>query len=84
MDPDEGGLALAAKTQWLWNILHKTHSSCEQAFESLQNNEFRHQYGRLRASLRDTADGMDLELMESRFRAYTEGKTHHQVTQPPM
>jgi hypothetical protein len=74
----------AAKQQWLWNKLRKMHDSAVAAFEALQHNEFRTQYGRLRPHLGEQSTGSGdggLDLMESRFLAYREGKTHHQVIQ---
>lgn len=78
----DGGRAV--KQQWLWNKLRNMHGSAEAAFEALQHKELRTQYGRLRASLGELSTGSSgggLDLMESRFLAYREGKTHHQVTQ---
>jgi hypothetical protein len=53
------------------------------AFKALQMHELRTQYGRLRASLGEQTPSAvaNLDVMESRFLAYREGKTHHQVTQ---
>ena len=73
----------AAKQQWLWIKLRKMHGSAVAAFKALQMHELRTQYGRLRASLgQQTPSAVaNLDVMESRFLAYREGKTHHQVTQ---
>lgn len=85
--PDNGeSPSLDAKISWLWDILHTRYGSVESAFEALQDRTFREQYGRLREKIplpkalsSDPTSSSARAEAERLFRAYIQGKNHHQV-----